>query len=46
LKRTFIIAMNSYNTFEMVDLLIAKSSLHIKRLMPWVNLYITHDTHI
>jgi hypothetical protein len=46
LRRTFIIAMNSYNTFEMVDLLIAKSSLHIKRLVPWVNLYITHDTHI
>ncbi len=46
LKRTFRIATNSYNTFEIVDLLIAKSSLHIKRLVPWASLYIAHNTHI
>ncbi len=46
LKRPFIIAMNSYNNFEIVDLLIAKSSLHIKRSVPWASLYIAHYTHI
>ncbi len=45
-KITFIIATHSYSTFEVVDLLIAKSSLHIKRLVPWASLYITHNIHI
>ncbi len=37
LKRTFITATNSCSTSEIVDLLIAKISLHIKRLVPWAS---------
>jgi hypothetical protein len=39
----FTITTNSFNTFEIVDLLIIKNSMHTKRLTPWVNLYIAQQ---
>ncbi len=41
LQINFTTTTNSHNTFEIVDLLIAKISLHTKRLTPWANLYCT-----
>jgi hypothetical protein len=40
LQMKFTATTNSRNTFEIVDLLITKSSLHTKRLISWANLYI------
>ncbi len=39
----FTTTTNSHNTFEIVDLLITKTSLHIKKLTPWANLYIAQQ---
>ncbi len=46
LQMRFIDAINSCNIFETINLLITKNSLHTKRLIPWANLYITHNTYI
>lgn len=41
LNTTFMETKNSHSTNDIMDFPIAKSSLQIKKLAPWVNVYIT-----
>ncbi len=43
---TFMETTNSRSTNDIMDFPIAKSSLQIKKLAPWANVYIMYNTSI